>query len=365
MLLKCRETLLHLAAGFFVWRKGSKKMNSKNDDVGIQTVQEIYNSLQVDEEWSIQEERGFTWWANRFKQTIWADQPIEDDDLHISRVHVETEFLKYPKRSEKADTQLARMLTISSLNGLIHDPQSGRLKWRCNAFIHEENNFWLMDMLCFASIFQLKDAQTMAPFLRQLELEHDHSCHPESGPREQFDDNLKILDMTIIPEGKEPITSIGQSEFENLAQMLNNQKIFTSTGENSLAAYVPFGRDVSLLQIDMKQSHPQLGNGILYRLSLPPEDIWPVASVDGALTMDMNINEQRDWLTGHFLGSWCLGPIGKNIWTPTFISFIPAVVCSPNVLLNMTFSTLMHNTFAEGYFFAYDRHARARVQEGT
>lgn len=29
-------------------------------------------------------------------------------------------------------------------------------------------------------------------------------------------------------------------------------------------------------------------------ISLPPEDIWPVASVDGALTMDMNINEQRD-----------------------------------------------------------------------
>jgi hypothetical protein len=28
-------------------------MNSIKDDVGIQTIQEIYNSLQVDEEWSI------------------------------------------------------------------------------------------------------------------------------------------------------------------------------------------------------------------------------------------------------------------------------------------------------------------------
>jgi len=44
---------------------------------------------------------------------------------------------------------------------------------------------------------------------------------------------------------------------------------------------------------------------------------------------------------------------------------IPAVVCSPNALLNMTFSTLMHNTFAEGYFFAYDRHTKADVQEGA
>jgi hypothetical protein len=81
--------------------------------------------------------------------------------------------------------------------------------------------------------------------------------------------------------------------------------------------------------------------------------------------MDININEQQDWLTGHFLGSWCLGPAGKNTVTPTFVSFIPAVVCSPNVLVNMTFVALMHNTFAEGYFFAYDRHAKADVQEGA
>jgi hypothetical protein len=354
-----------ISGGVFCLAEGIKKMNTIKDDVGIQTVQEIYNSLQVDEEWSIREERGFTWWANQFKQTIRVDQPIEDDSLHISRVHVETEFLKYPKRSEKIDTQLARMLKLSSLSGLIHDPQSGRLKWRCNAFVHEENNFWLINMLCFAAILQLKDAQTMALLSEQLELklECDHSCHPESGPREQFDDDLKILDRFIISEGQKPISNIGQSEFENISQMLNNQKIFTSTGENSLAGYVPFGRDVSLLQIDMNQPHPLLGNGILYRLSLPPEDIWPVASVDGALTMDMNINEQKDRLTGHFLGSWCLGPAGENTLTPTFVSFIPAVVCSPNVLVNMTYSTLMHNTFAEGYFFAYDRHARARVPE--
>jgi len=35
-----------------------KKMNSIKDDVGIQTIQEIYNSMQVDEEWSIETENG-------------------------------------------------------------------------------------------------------------------------------------------------------------------------------------------------------------------------------------------------------------------------------------------------------------------
>jgi hypothetical protein len=277
---------------------------------------------------------------------------------------VETEFLKYPKRSEKTNYQLAMMLKLSNMSGLIFDLQSERLKWRCNAFVHEENKNWLMDLLCLAAVFQLKDAEAMALVSEQLGLEHDHSCHPESGPREQVDDNLKLLERVIIPEGQKPITSVGESEFEYLSNILNHQKIHTTVEGTSLAAYVPFGRKVSLLQVDMNQPHPRLGNGILYRLSLPPEDIWPVASIDGALAMDMNINEQQESLTGHFLGSWCLGPADKNTLTATFVSFIPAVVCSPNVLVNMVFSTLNHNTWAEGYFFAFDRHSRGGMQEG-
>ena len=333
-------------------------MNAIKDDVGIQTIQDIYSTMQVDEEWSIKTESGFTWWANQFKQRMWADELVEDDSLAISRVHVETEFLKYPKRSENTNYQLAMMMRLSTMSGLVYDSQSGCLKWRCNAFVHEENKDWLIDLLCLAAIFQLKDAEEMSLVSEQLGLEHDHSCHPESGPREQIDDNLKLLELAIIPEGQKPITCVGKPEFEYLSKMLNHQKIFTTAGENSLAAYVPFGRDVSLLQVDINQTHPRLGNGILYRLSLPPEDIRPVASIDGALTMDMNINEQQESLTGHFMGSWCLGQASKNILTPTFVSFIPAVVCSPNVLVNMVFSTLNHNTWAEGYFFTWDRKER-------
>lgn len=339
-------------------------MSSKKADVGIQTIQEIYNSMQIDDEWSTATERGFSWWANQFKQTIWADQPVEDDSLAISRIHVETEFLKYPMRSETTDYQLAMMMKLSTLSGLVHDPQSGCLKWHSNAFIHKENKDWLMDLLCFAAIFQLRDAEGLALVSEQLELQYDHSGHPDSGTREQIDDNLKFLELAIIPEGQKPINSVGESEFEYLSKILNYQKIFTTAGENGLAAYVPFGRDVSLLQVDMNQPHPVLGNGILFRLSLPPEDIWPVASIDGALIMDMNINEQQEWRTGHFMGSWCLGPAGKNTLTPTFVSFIPAVVCRPTVLINMVFSTLTHNSWAEGYFFAFDKQTRCQVQEG-
>jgi hypothetical protein len=74
----------------------------------------------------------------------------------------------------------------------------------------------------------------------------------------------------------------------------------------------------------------------------------------------MNLGEQKDWLSGHFLGSWCLGPAGKNNVTPVFVSFIPAVACVPTVIINMIYSMIGHNTWAEGYFFAWDRREKYR-----
>ena len=79
--------------------------------------------------------------------------------------------------------------------------------------------------------------------------------------------------------------------------------------------------------------------------------------------MDMNANEQKQWLTGHFMGSWCLGPVGKGIDTLVFVCFIPAVACTPNVFANMVFSMQGHNTWAEGYFFSFEKQIEKEVYE--
>jgi hypothetical protein len=77
--------------------------------------------------------------------------------------------------------------------------------------------------------------------------------------------------------------------------------------------------------------------------------------INGNLVLDMNTDEATAWPTGHCLGSWCLGPVGSKRFTPTYVSFMPAFACTPEVIVNMVFSMLGHNTWAEGYFFAYDR----------
>jgi hypothetical protein len=170
-----------------------------------------------------------------------------------------------------------------------------------------------------------------------------------------MDGTLHTFDQWIILEGQNPVSNIGEKEFGFISKMLNNIKIRSAASKSGLSAYIPFGRDVSLLQVNINQPHPVVGNGILMRLHLPPEDLWEIEEINGPLIIDMNSKDQKDWPTGHFMGSWCLGPAGTNSLTPVFVSFIPKISCNPTVLAGMVLSMVAHNAWAEGYFFEWDR----------
>ena len=174
---------------------------------------------------------------------------------------------------------------------------------------------------------------------------------------------LNILEHFVIPAGKKPVNMISEDDFQRASEMFNDQGLHSTYSEDDLSAYVPFGGESSLLQVENNADHPHLGKGLLMRLLLPPEEIRLENKINGSLILDMNTNEQISWPTGHFLGSWCLGPVGENIITPVFVSFIPAVVCNLAVFVNMVFNMLGHNRWAEGYFFAFDRDTRRPSRE--
>jgi hypothetical protein len=175
-----------------------------------------------------------------------------------------------------------------------------------------------------------------------------------------MDSVLCAFDQWIIHEGQKPVINIEEREFSFVSKMLNILKIHSASSKFGLSAYIPFGRDVSLLQVITNQPHPVLGNGILMRSSLPPEDLWEIEEINGSIIIDMNSMDQKDWPTGHFLGSWCLGPVEINSLTPVFVGFIPKIACNPTVLTNMVLSMLRHNTWTEGYFFSWDRKEKYR-----
>ncbi len=42
------------------------------NDHGIQLVRKIFKDMNIDEEWSIETDRGFKWWGHQYAQRIWA-----------------------------------------------------------------------------------------------------------------------------------------------------------------------------------------------------------------------------------------------------------------------------------------------------
>ena len=320
------------------------------NDLGIQLVRKIFKDMNIDEDWSVETDRGFTWWGHQFAQRIWADQPVEDNGFVVTKVNAETEILKYPARSTETETLLAVEMMKSSLSGLVIDHEADRITLRCSAYIHEDNINWLGRIFSLAAIIQATEAEDKGDDLAIfLELQPDKSIHPHSGFRNAMDDMLNFIDQVVIPEGEKPFQSIGEFEFRRTADILNGQSLISTASETGLSAYLPFCDDIALLRVETDQEHPELGNGLLFRLFLPPEKILPITDIDGSFVMDLNSMEQNAFPSGHFLGSWCLGPISESAHTAVYVTFIPAIVCSPGILYNMCISTLSHGKLAEGF----------------
>jgi hypothetical protein len=344
--------LLNIGTGVFVFGQREVVMKTNNTDVGIMAVNEIYENLRIDTEWSLIHEKGFTWWGHRQAQRVWTEEPFEGSGMLISKVNAETDSLICSNRLEYPADQLARYLCDSSLSGLVVD--NDRIKYRCSAFIHEENQHWLVPLFTLAVIMQTVEAINLSMvFEKTFGLLADHSQHPDNGPRQYPDDMLAVTGGFIKPKSEEAIKYIGEEDFVSASKIIG-PGLDTVADGSGLSVNIPFGNDLALL-LACKQTHPFLGKGLLITHILPAGEVETVCEVNGSLIMDMNAAEQSSLNTGHFLGSWCLGPPVSDRKTPVFVSFIPAIACNRSVLVNMILSTLWHNTWAEGYFFAFDR----------
>jgi hypothetical protein len=60
------------------------------EDPGLELVNFLYRTMQVEPRWSERTERGFTWWPSRFAQRIWAEPPARGQ----VRVHIQTDLLR-------------------------------------------------------------------------------------------------------------------------------------------------------------------------------------------------------------------------------------------------------------------------------
>jgi hypothetical protein len=309
-------------------------------DVGVRVVDYLFEQMMVDAEWSVRQERAFTWWGADLAQRIWAERCFEDQGFWISRVHIRTDLLRKFERTKEAERKLAAAGAVATIAGVVVDKDDPTLLQVASSMcVHDETEEAFRRLLLGVAGVQVVEAHIMAPIYAQLcDAEVAVSAHPQSGQREEADDLLNVIEAVIAPVGKEPSRWTGD-EFGTLAKQLQGPPCVLATAdETGLAAEFPFGESTSLVQIDAAANHPRLGNGCLFTFKYPPE-----ASVDSLayLALELNSGEVAVRTNFHFLGSWCV-----HNQSLAFVSFLPNAFHRPNAVINLATSLLVRVRWA-------------------
>ena len=91
---------------------------------------------------------------------------------------------------------------------------------------------------------------------------------------------------------------------------------------------------------------------MLFRLHLP-------MAPDRSLTTELNRAETQEWTGSHLLGAWCNGP-GSAAGGLTFVTFLPAAICTPGFLSAVAQSTSMRVGWARVYLAGREGDACSR-----
>src|SRR3989442_12951069 len=57
-----------------------------HEEVGLRALNDIYQRMQIETEWSVRGDRSFSWWAKDFVQHISVTEPVKSGDFLVSRL---------------------------------------------------------------------------------------------------------------------------------------------------------------------------------------------------------------------------------------------------------------------------------------
>lgn len=351
--------------------KKSAPSVSKHTKLANRILQALSESLQINEEWSVREPHGFTWWAHRLAQRVWIEPVPEDQDSSVVQVQVETALLRQVPDTVENRLRLDALNKAASLNTYRFDPQTGRLTLRCCTYITPETEGWLTSFMSAAIVIQVADAHIkgQSDFARLFNAEVDISSHPSSGHREVMDGMLNVVEDMFAPMGQRP-SPFTEADFESLKHVTLDASVLTNADSQGATAEFRFYDEkpglFSFLSPNRKPgdtvlceviptSHPQLGNGALWKLTLPL-DYTEREAIDKAIELNLAEYDHPIWPYFYGFGAWCSD---QRLKTITYVMFMPAAVYKPGLLIPFFLSMRTRTEWARLYL------GGAQKQQGT
>lgn len=348
-------------------------------DCGPWLLDFLFDSLQIEKEWSVRGAREFTWWGHGLAQTVRAEPPEYVLGCWWTRLCAVTHFLADVPDTPEVHAFIELLNTIAAMNAYVWDPDARTIRLACSASIPHLEAEWLARIFLAAVALQVSEAHARVEGLAEiLHCRPDVSAHPNNGLRPEPHHILFIMRDFFIPSGQGPSAFV-KEDFDAAKEAFDN-RLPAIAGDDGLTVEFPFfgvrpavylstlralnliddpppdNVETALLQVSASERHPVLGSGVLFLLRLPPSS--RTAGADRLRRYAYDLNRQaylattpEPWGVHQQMGAWVYSEVQDVV---ACVSFLPSVLRHAGLVTSFAQFELIRARYARLRFDLFD-----------
>lgn len=324
----------------------------------MDAVDALYQGAQMDDQWAVRSDRGYTWWPGDFAQHVHLGPVRSTPSGNECTLTVWTDLVT----DVDPDTNPAKVLGLVNMrelavNAVVWDQESATIKMFCSLSLNEGNTGSAARLIGLPSMLQNSMALALSERLAsQCGGSRAVSSHPNTGSHADPDD-LRLFSTMVIGAGQEPSVFsrteagklLGQSRkswMSGLPTIAERLGCRGSGNDMAFTAEVPFASSdhPACVEVFTTQPHPVWGNGAWVVLQLP---LAP--GTDEAFVLANALNAQEfDWAPPGLstLGAWSPDFLEADMDGLAFSTFVPNKLAGSGMLENLFIYAALRARFA-------------------
>lgn len=317
-------------------------------DMGPEVVRYLYDKMAIDDEWAVWEERGFSWWGHRLRQSVRALKPVREDEFLLTRVVVWTDFLRDVPDRPRTYEALDVLNGMTLMHAYVWNRARRTIQLVSVGVVNEETAHWSARQMAGLMALQGQIAhEEVERWAKVIGARPAWSHHPRQGPRPKPDDMLHVIEGVFARHSDKP-SLFRTEEFEATVAGLHSYAIPSACGPDAMTAEFPFfgktpaalsvtehilygkplsPQETALAELGNSSPHPRLGSGLLVLLQLPLN-----IREDPAWGRRFAAHLNRRWRARRFVytrwGAWCTSPRTDSV---AYAMFVPNFLWAPGL----------------------------------